>query len=99
MLFRSFEKQEVWVREAQSLPAIKFVGEKLLSLMPPDIAETLTNTALLKNSGEAPAGETKAAPESGYQNNETKGLDNLIQGTGGDQQPQFGQSSGESTGQ
>ena len=95
-----FDKQEVWVREAASLPLIKSVGEKLLSFMPPDIAETLNNTALLKNPDQTSTGETKAAPQSGYQNNETQGLDNLIQGTGGNsQQPQFGQSGGESTGQ
>jgi membrane protein required for colicin V production len=96
-----FDKQEVWVREARSLPLIKLAGEKLLSFMPPDIAETLTNTALLKNPDQTPAGVAKPAAEPGYRNNETQGLDNLIQGTGGGtaQQPQFGQSTGESNGQ
>ena len=44
-----FDKQEDWVRNASSLPAIKAVGETLLGFMPPDIAETLSNTALMKN--------------------------------------------------
>jgi membrane protein required for colicin V production len=97
------EKQDVWVKDAKSLPMIKMVGEKLLALMPPDIADTLSNTALLKNPDQAPATGDKMQGESGYQNNETQGLDNLIQGTGGtstdQKQPQFGQSNGESTGQ
>ena len=97
------EKQDTWVKDAKSLPMIKLVGEKLLALMPPDIADTLSNTALLKNPDQAPAAGDKTQGEPGYQNNETQGLDNLIQGTGGNstgqQQPQFGQSNGESTGQ
>ncbi|MGH6908075.1 MAG: CvpA family protein [Aestuariivirga sp.] len=86
-----FDRQETWVREARSLPMIKTVGEKLCSLMPPDICETLSNTALIKNPDQTPATGTKT--ESGYQNNTTQGLDNLIQGTGENvpQQPKFGQ--------
>ncbi len=87
-----FERQEVWVREARTLPLINSVGKKILSLMPPDIAETLTNTALARNPDEAPAAETKSEPEPAYQNNTSQGLDNLIQGTGEPaQQPAFGQ--------
>jgi membrane protein required for colicin V production len=95
-----FDKQEDWVRNASSLPAIKAAGATLLEFMPPDIAETLSNTALMKNP-EAPAGATPpapnaATPESGYQSGETQGLDNLIEGTGNStQQPEFGQSTGQ----
>jgi membrane protein required for colicin V production len=88
-----FDKQETWVRTAYSLPMIKSAGEGLLSFMPPEIAETLSNTALLKD-GEAAAPEQQTAepPESGYKTNESQGLENLIQGTGGDeQQPASGQ--------
>jgi membrane protein required for colicin V production len=94
-----FDKQEDWVRNATSLPAIKYVGETLLGFMPPDIAETLSNTALMKNPanmvvkpGQTAADAAKAQP--GYQSNETQGLDNLIEGTGSatTQQPTFGQS-------
>ena len=93
-----FDKQEDWVRNASSLPAIKYVGETLLSFMPPDIAETLTNTALMKNPGSpastaVQATPNAAKPEAGYQTGETQGLDNLIEGTGTTtQQPEFGQS-------
>ncbi len=86
-----YDKQEVWVRDAKSLPVIKKVGEKLLAFMPPDIAETFLNTALATTSDATPA-ETKTEPEPTYQNNTTQGLDNLIQGTGEPtQQPAFGQ--------
>ena len=91
-----FDKQEDWVRNASSLPAIKSVGETLLTFMPPDIAETLSNAALMKNP-DAPAGTvTQPAPAPGYQSGETQGLDNLIEGTGNTtQQPEFGQSTGQ----
>jgi membrane protein required for colicin V production len=91
-----FDKQEDWVRNASSLPAIKSVGETLLTFMPPDIAETLSNTALMKNP-DVPAGTvTQPAPAPGYQSGETQGLDNLIEGTGNTtQQPEFGQSTGQ----
>ncbi len=88
-----FDKQEPWVRNAYSLPMIKSAGEGLLSFMPPDIADTLSNTALLKNPAEE-TGEPQAPepPESGYKSNDNQGLENLIQGTGGDeQQPASGQ--------
>lgn len=87
------EKQQAWVRNAYSLPVIKSAGEGLLSFMPPDIAETLSATAL--ESGEPAAGEAPPpgaqppeVPESGYQSNESQGLENLIQGTGAAQQPE-----------
>jgi membrane protein required for colicin V production len=81
--------QEGWVKNAVSLPYIKSAGELLLTFMPPDIAETLTKTALQKESGGADKGNG-APGQPGYQNNETQGLDNLIEGTG--QKPTFGQS-------
>lgn len=96
-----FDKQEDWVRNASSLPAIKYVGETLLGFMPPDIAETLSNTALMKNpdsTGSTSVQVTPNAtkPEAGYQSGETQGLDNLIEGTGNAaQQPEFGQSTGQ----
>ncbi|MFN4143307.1 CvpA family protein [Aestuariivirga sp.] len=88
-----YDKQEPWVRNAFSLPMIKSTGEALLSFMPPEIAETLSNTALLKNPDQPAAeGEMPEQPEGGYKSNENQGLENLIQGTGGEeQQPATGQ--------
>lgn len=94
--FLPFEKQEKWVREAMSIDLVKRTGEKLAALLPPDIAETLFNTALLKNPAEDKDSAEPTQPEPGYQNNETQGLDNLIEGTGGTTtQPTFGQSTGQ----
>ncbi len=62
-----FDRQEVWVREARSLPLIKTVDEYLLALMPPDIAETLTNTALSKNPEVKLPDAGKSQPEPGDQ--------------------------------
>ena len=94
------DKQESWVRNAMSLPAIKYAGGLLLDFMPPDIADTLKNTALISNPQKPPvAGDATKPAEPGYQNNETQGLDNLIEGTGNtsngngtnQSQPTFGQ--------
>jgi membrane protein required for colicin V production len=89
------DRQEVWVKNARSLPVIQSVGEVILSLVPPDIAETLTNSSILGNQAPAPqppaaqagSGDTQASPtdEEGYKKNESQGLDQLIQGTQGNQ--------------
>ncbi|WP_119391323.1 CvpA family protein [Taklimakanibacter lacteus] len=92
------DRQEEWVKNARSLPVIQSVGEVILSLVPPDIAETLTNSSILGNqptttTQQTPAAQTgtgdttTAAPdEEGYKKNESQGLDQLIQGTQGQQQ-------------
>ncbi len=90
-----FDKQEPWVRSAFSLPMIKTTGEALLALMPPEIADTLSNTALLKNQESGDGTGKDGQPDTGYKTNETQGLDNLIEGTGGTQKPTFGQSTGQ----
>jgi membrane protein required for colicin V production len=91
-----FDKQEDWVRNAISLPAVRYAGEMLLSFMPPDIAETLSNTALIGNP-EVPVDPTDGqAPETGYKTNDSQGLDNLIEGQGATPaKPEFGQSTGQ----
>ncbi|MFT3987283.1 CvpA family protein [Aestuariivirga sp.] len=91
------DRQEPWVRDAKSLPLIKYAGEKLLALMPPDIAETLTNTALSKSPEQTPATDGKSDTE-GYSKSEQQGLDNLTNGVtnnGTAQQPAMGQSDGQ----
>jgi membrane protein required for colicin V production len=96
-----FDRQEDWVKNARSLPVIQSVGEVILSLVPPDIAETLTNSSILANqppaqqqqqqqppAAQAGSGDTTAQPpdDEGYKKNESQGLDQLIQGTQGGQQ-------------
>jgi membrane protein required for colicin V production len=98
------DKQEEWVKNARSLPVIKYVGEVILSLVPPDIAETLTNAAILntpplggQNTNQPAGSDATSQDEEGYKRNESQGLDQLIQGTqgqGGDaQQPEGDQPS------
>lgn len=93
------ERQEDWVKNARTLPVIQSVGEVILSLVPPDIAETLTNSSILSNqnppatqqppAAQSGGGETTApTDEEGYKKNESQGLDQLIQGTQGGQQQQ-----------
>jgi membrane protein required for colicin V production len=94
------DRQEPWIKSAYSLPILKEVGATILSFVPPDIAETLNNTALGNGSPTQPQPKTdtqagdSAAPqpgEEGYKSGETQGLDNLIQGTqGGQAQPKQG---------
>jgi membrane protein required for colicin V production len=83
------DRQEDWVRNAVSLPAVRTVGNIMLGVMPPDIAQTLQNSAQIVSPADTPA---KTDAGTTYSNGQTKGLDNLIEGT--DQKPQepaFGQ--------
>ncbi len=83
-----FDKQETWVRNAYSLPMIKSAGAGLLSFMPPDIADTLNNTALAKPAAKTTDGQQPGQTDPGYKSNDSQQLDNLMQSTGGnDQQP------------
>jgi membrane protein required for colicin V production len=88
------ERQEAWVRNARSLPIIQSVGEMILSLVPPDIAETLTNVSIIGSQPSTsvtvqPDSEDAAAPdEEGYKKNDSQSMDQLIQGTGQQQQQQ-----------
>lgn len=69
------DKHEDWIRNAQTLPLIQTVSNMLISLMPPDIADTLTKTALPTNP------EAPVTPDGGTLNNgQQQGLDNLIDG-------------------
>jgi membrane protein required for colicin V production len=90
------DRQEDWVRNAVSLPVVRGVGKIMLDFMPPDIASTLTNSALTTNPA-APAANSTAAittgtEQAGYSTGQTKGLDNLIEGSGQQaEEPAFGQ--------
>jgi len=100
------DRQESWVKNARSLPLIQSVGQVILSLVPPDIAETLNDALGTRPGGTTsitvqPDSEKPASPDDeGYKRNESQGLDQLIQGTqgqdtqqpsgGNKQQPAFG---------
>jgi membrane protein required for colicin V production len=86
------EQQEPWVRNAASLPYIKSAGEFIVGFVPPDIRETLENTALIKNPAKPGAPATDGTAEKpGVPSGDQQGLDNLIEGTGNGQKPIFGQ--------
>jgi len=82
-----FDKQESWVRSAYSLPMIKSAGEGLLSFMPPDIADTLNNTALATGGDKTSAEPEPGQTDPGYKSNDSQQLDNLMESTGGNEQP------------
>jgi membrane protein required for colicin V production len=83
------DRQYAGVKEAQSLPIILSVAEMIKSVIPPDIAESITNATNAgsgSGSGEGQQGAEPATGEAtspeaeGYQKNESQGLDQLIQG-------------------
>jgi membrane protein required for colicin V production len=74
------ENQEDWIRNAQSLPVVQGVSEFLVGLMPPDIKETLSRTALTNPEGAVAPAAPAAPGETGYTNGQTQGLDNLVDG-------------------
>lgn len=80
------ERQEDWIRNAQSLPLVKGVSEFMVGLMPPDIADTLSKTALIGNPESNPVPPAGDANQ-GYSNGQTQGMDNLVEGQGTDGQP------------
>lgn len=86
------EKQEDWVRNAVSMPAIRWVSNTMMAYMPPDIAETLSNSSLIGNGAPAqqgqaqPQGKTDLTP--GISNSQQQGMSNLSKGAA---QPVIGQ--------
>ncbi len=80
------ERQEDWIRNAQTLPLIKGTGSVIVSAVSsfaPDIADTLRNTAL-SNAPQVPAAvPDDATGQQGYSNGDSKGLDNLVEGSSG----------------
>src|SRR3954453_3934192 len=72
------DRQEPWVKEARALPVIKSVGQMILSPVPPDIAEPLTNAAITPMGGGAtsmtvqPHADEWAPPDDeGYKKNDS----------------------------
>jgi membrane protein required for colicin V production len=81
------DRQDAWVKDAKSLPLVRSTGSILLSLMPPNMVETLSNSALNSNSDAATDGQAPAAGQSGRTNpppvipeSDSNTLDNLSNG-------------------
>ena len=77
----SVEKQEDWVRNAASMPAIRWVSQTMKNYMPPDIAEMLSNTSLIGNGPDVQKSGTQKDQGAGINNSQQQGLNNLVQGT------------------
>ena len=88
-------KHEPWIKNAATLPLIKYGRDGLFNVLPVEIQETLRQSSI--DEGLTPKTDGKQdQPAIGYKNNDNQGLENLIQGTGSDnQQPAFGQSNGQ----
>lgn len=85
------ENQEDWIRNAQSLPLIRGVGDAMIGLMPPDVRERLEKSATISNP-EGPVTPPAAENDgTGYSNGQTQGLENLVDGA----KPAEGQSTGQ----
>ena len=69
------DKHEDWIRNAQTLPAIKTVSDMIISILPPDAANAITNATTAVNP------EVSINPDQGGVSAGQKlGLDNLIEG-------------------
>ncbi len=76
--------RETWVRNARSLPVIESVGQFIISFLPPDIAETLSGKTYVGNQTTPTGTEgAEAGTEEGYQDNQQRQIDQLIEGTQG----------------
>ena len=76
------DRQEDWVRNAVTLPVIRAVSNGMISFMPPDIADKLSNAALIGNPDTPATKPATAEVTPGYSSGEIKSLDNLVEGTG-----------------
>lgn len=85
------DKQEDWVRKAQTLPVIATVGEFIRGYIPQTVVDTLDQSGQISN----PQGPVvKVDQGTNVTDGQAKGLGNLIQGAAGDvkkEEPAFGQ--------
>ena len=72
------DKRETWIKNAQSLPIVESTATILIGFLPPEISEDL-----LSKMAAAHAQNTPAEGEEGYQSGQTRGLNQLLQGTDG----------------
>jgi membrane protein required for colicin V production len=72
------EKREGWIKNAQSLSIIENTASVLISYLPPEISEDLLSKMAAASAQKAPV-----EGQEGYQAGQTRGLNQLIQGTDG----------------
>ena len=71
------DRQDEWVKNAQALPLIKSTGDLLVTLMPPDIAETLSNASLIQNPETPPPPATLNDQQGGISGEDLQNLGNI----------------------
>jgi membrane protein required for colicin V production len=77
----SADKQEDWIKNAQSLPIIQSVGDFIVGFVPPDIRNNFNHSSLAGNpEGAVVAPAADGTQQQGYSNGQTQGLDNLVNG-------------------
>ncbi len=77
------DRQDAWVTNAKSLPLIRSTGSLIASLMPPNMVETLSTTALSVSpdaAGAEPNAAGQANPPPAIPESDANTLDNLSNG-------------------
>jgi membrane protein required for colicin V production len=76
------DKQEDWIKNAQSFPLVQSVGQMIVGFIPPGVRDMLTKSSLAGNPEGAvvPPAAGDAAQPQGYNNGQTQGMDNLVNG-------------------
>ncbi len=82
------ERQDDWVKNAQTLPLVATTANLIRAVLPPNMVEALSNAAA-SNAGESqPAPETApAGDQQGVSTGDSQSLGTLSQGTTGQQAP------------
>jgi membrane protein required for colicin V production len=82
------DRQDDWVKNAQTLPLVKSTSNIILALVPPNMVEALSNTAL-SNSGESQPGTDAPSPtdQQGVTNGDSQSLGTLSKDATGAQVP------------
>jgi membrane protein required for colicin V production len=75
------DKQEDWIKNAQSLPIIESVGKFIVDYIPPDVRKNFERNRLTANpEGAVVAPAEDGTQQQGYSNGQTQGLENLVNG-------------------
>ncbi len=84
------QTHDSWVLNSGSLPLVQGTGEMIISLLPEDLAQDITDKIKKSNENDQSSIEenqsrrknTKVDVNRGYQGNERRGLDQLVESTG-----------------
>ena len=74
------EKQEDWIKNAYTLPTVRWTSQTIMSYLPPDIAERLSNADILSNGPDLQKSTQPQDKATGLSNSQQQGMDNLVKG-------------------